>query len=100
MILTFLTCGLFGIFYWQPSISNDVNKLTGSKEANGIQCALFTLLTCGLYHYFWHYKMGDKLEKISYGGRNRSFLFVLSALLGLWWINNILLQNAINSKAE
>ena len=99
-ILTFLTCGLFGILYWQFCITNDMNKLTKSKGINGIQYILFTLLTCGLYNYVWHYNMGSKIEKVKYSGNDRGLLFLILTILGLWWINDILLQQAINSKAE
>lgn len=100
VILTLLTCGLFGILFWQPSISNDINKLTRKKDITGVQCFLFTILTCGWFHYFWHYKMGRKIQEIDYSKKDRGFIFLLSAIFGLWWINNIILQNAINSKAE
>jgi DNA-directed RNA polymerase subunit RPC12/RpoP len=100
VIVTVLTCGLAGILFWQPCISNDMNKLTRNKGVNGSKCLLLTILTCGWYHYIWHYKMGQRLQEIDYSGKDRGLLFVLSAALGFWWINNILIQNAINNKAE
>lgn len=98
-ILTLLTCGLFAILYWQPSMTDDINTLTGKRKINGIKCLLLNIFTFGIYHYIWHYNMGSRIEEVKRDGKDRSFIFIISAIFGWWWINDLIIQHAINQKS-
>src|SRR5699024_11733126 len=60
IILTFITCGLYSI-YWMYSVTEEVSYLTNDPSFTGGKVILFSLITCGIYTFFWYYSMGQKL---------------------------------------
>ena len=61
---------------------------------------LFTLLTCGIYSFYWAYKMGEKMQKAGqrYGKpiENNSVLYLVLSLFGLGIVNYCLIQSDLN----
>jgi hypothetical protein len=67
IILSLLTCGIYGIFFWWGYI-NDINEVCvcdGKKSPNIIVVALLSVLTCGLYYLIWLYRQGERLQAIA-----------------------------------
>lgn len=64
LVLTFLTCGLFGI-YWLYRMNEDLKRLRGeSATAEGGRLVLYTILSCGLYTVYWLYVNSDVLGQL------------------------------------
>ena len=58
---------------------------------------LFTLITCGIYGYFWAYKLGEKVDAIKGNpGGSSNVLFVVLEVFGLNIVNLALAQDAVN----
>ncbi len=59
-----------------------------------------TLVTCGIYGFYWAYKMGEKIDYMkSMQGMpsgNSSILFLILELFGLQIVNLALIQDSIN----
>lgn len=102
VILTIVTCGLFGLF-WYISLTNDANDLLGEPGTSGGMALLLNFITCGLYGFYWSYKMGEKIDRIKssrgqYPGNN-AVLYLIIYVVGVGFLNYILMQNEINKLA-
>lgn len=61
IIFTFVTFGIYGI-YWFAQLTNNTTALVNpAKSIPGGVAALLTLLTFGIYGIFWAHKMGKLL---------------------------------------
>ena len=61
LILTVVTCGLFGL-YWIADLTNDIHRLSGKPQTpKGLTAALLTFVTCSVYFYYWLYKISGEL---------------------------------------
>lgn len=66
ILFTFLTCGLYGL-YWMAQVTNDVHAVSGKPQcAGGGKAVLFSALTCSIYMYYWIYKIGGELVEARY----------------------------------
>lgn len=66
ILFTFLTCGLYGL-YWMAQVTNDVHAVSGKPQcAGGGKAVLFSVLTCSIYTYYWIYKIGGELVEARY----------------------------------
>ena len=104
IILTFVTCGLFGI-YWFCTLNDDTNKVSGHpEEMRGIVALILTNVTCGIYGLIWSYNMGTRIDeaktKRGMPGGNSGTLYLILALVGFGWIAEIILQSELNKLAE
>ncbi len=63
IILSLITCGIYGI-YWFISLTNEVNKLSDTKDTSGGVCFLLNWVTCNIYGIYWGYRMGIKRDKM------------------------------------
>lgn len=70
------------------------------KQRSIGMCILLTIVTCGIYGWYWAYKMGEKVDIIKNRGgmpsSNSGILFVVLQLFGLGIIDYALAQDAIN----
>lgn len=67
IVLSFLTCGIYGFFFWWGYI-NDINEVCvcdGKRSPNLIVVMLLSFFTCGLYNLFWLYRQGERLQSIA-----------------------------------
>ena len=100
IILTFVTCGLYGIF-WMISLNDDVRTLTQRRDlTSGGVVVLLTILTCGIYSLYWAYKMGKTVteyrrDKNIYTD-DSAVLYLILSLFGLGIVVYALLQTNIN----
>lgn len=103
VIFTLITCGIYGI-YWQVCLVNDINRISGEKNApNGIVVMLLSIVTCGIYWFYWVFKAGDQIDKAkSQKGEqssNRGILFLILTLFALGIVTDAIMQSDINSFA-
>ena len=59
---------------------------------------VYTFVTCGIYYFYWSYKMGEKVDIIK-GNPNgsTSVLFLVLSLVGFGIVNYFIAQDAINN---
>ena len=103
ILLTFVTCGIYGIYWW-IKMTDESNMLLGDPmETSGIKAFLFTLITCGIYGIYWNYKMGKKMYQIHMKNNviasDNSVLYLILALVGLGIVNWCLIQSDLNKYA-
>ena len=60
IILSFITCGLYNI-YWNYKQIEAMNILLGREEYNFLHWLLLSFITCGIFHLYYEYKMGSDL---------------------------------------
>ena len=103
LVLTFVTCGIYGIF-WFISMTDESNSLSDEKYTSGGMAFLYTIITCGIYFFYWNYKMGQKMANIGkrYNKQiaDNSILYLVLSLFGLGLINYCLIQSDLNSLAD
>lgn len=102
LIFSFLTCGIYTI-YWFIKLTEEANTVSGEIKPTGGVALLLSFVTCGIYTYFWMYKQG---EKICSGGKNaglnlpdRTILYIVLTILGLGIVNYCLMQSDLNKIA-
>lgn len=104
IILTLITCGIYGIV-WFINLTDDAVKVSEDSNAtSGGVAFLLTLITCGIYSYFWTYQMGKRIynAKVKAGliASDNSVLYLVLQILGLGIVNYCLMQNDLNEMAE
>ena len=101
IILSFVTCGIYGIF-WFVNIVDDTNKVAErATDPSGGLVVLYTLLTCGIYGIYWNYKNGQKLyEAGNKDIQDNSVLYLVLSLFGLQIVSYCFMQNDLNKFAE
>ena len=99
VILTLITCGLFGI-YWFIVLTNDVGRLSGDTSFTGGKHFLLTLITCGIWSFIWSYQLGKNVARAQelkgFQVTDNSVVFLILNLFGLAIVNLALAQNEIN----
>ena len=63
IILTLLTCGLYG-FYWQYKQIEALNAWLGRDELDFLSWLLLSLITCGIYGIYYEYKMAEAINEV------------------------------------
>ena len=101
VLLTFLTCGLYGL-YWIVQVTNEMNILLYKKDATGgLMSVLFTIITFGIYGFFWAYRLGENVDNLKRNPEgNSGLLYVLIYILGFGLVNLVLAQDAINTHLD
>lgn len=104
ILLSIVTCGIFGL-YWQCTLNDDTNKLSGhANDTNGVMVLLLTFLTCGIYSFIWIHKMGNRIDEVKVKRglppNNSGTLFLILSVCGLFWLAEYLLQSELNNLAE
>lgn len=107
IILTFLTCGIYSIFFWY-SYTEDVNRMCrgdGEESMNYILVLLLSFITCGIYGLYWFYKQANRLRKagprygvaVAEGGGEFLMWYLVGCLIcfvGSFLSFNVLIKNA------
>ena len=74
------------------------------QNRNIALCIILSIVTCGIYGFFWAYKMGEKIDiiKTNNGGvaGNSSLMFLLLQIFGLGIINYCIMQTELNNVAN
>lgn len=75
-----------------------------SNAPSGGMAFLLTLVTCGIYGFYWAYKMGKTIaaaeSKNGIPAEDNSVLYLILQLVGLGIINYALMQNSLNAIAR
>lgn len=99
IILTLVTCGLYGI-YWMIVLTNDVGNLSGDSSFTGGKHFLLTLITCGIWGIIWSYQLGKQLEvaqrQRGMMSSDNSILYLILSILGLGIVTYALAQSDVN----
>jgi hypothetical protein len=100
IFLTFITCGLYGI-YWYVCLTDEMNRMSGrTKEDSGLLALLFALITCGIYAHVWAYRMGTKRDIIAGEKGYTNIAYTLLSICGLSLVVYALAQDAINDALD
>lgn len=105
IILSIITCGIYGI-YWFIVMTDDAVRANEGKEYNtsGGTAFLLTLITCGFYGIYWYYKMGKALyvakQDRGINSSDNSVLYLILALIGFGIISECLMQSELNQLAK
>jgi hypothetical protein len=100
LVLTIVTAFLFNI-YWNYRQMDACNDLLGRDEFSFLGWVLLCLVTCGLYHFFYQYKMGAAINEIQElrelpVTENLPVLSVVAAILGVGIVADCIHQFEIN----
>lgn len=103
IILTIVTCGIYGIF-WFISLTDDTRNLSQDfTGASGGTAFLLTLITCGIYGFYWAYKQGSRIDAArtarGLAPSNQGAVYLVLSIFGLGIIGYALMQNEINNLA-
>ena len=104
VLLSFITCGIYGI-YWFIVMTDESNNLCSTeKTASGGLSFLYTIITCGIYNFYWNYKMGKKMYEAGKAQNvdiaDNSVLYIILAVLGLSIVNYCIIQTDLNKLAQ
>ena len=95
IILYFVTCGIYGI-YWFVCLTNEMNRMSDTKDTSGGMCFLLNLITCNIYGIYWGYRMGIKRDKMMGEENANSKVLYLVLCLVLPIAAYALAQDSIN----
>ena len=59
---------------------------------------ILTIVTCGIYEFYWLYKMGERGDKIKGVNSSSGILYIVIAILGLSIVDLCLIQDTVNKK--
>ena len=79
-----------------------MNALSGKQNpTSGGMALVLTLVTCGIYGFYWAYKMGEAVDVVKQRSGipsgSSSVLFLVLMVIGLCFINYCLIQDTINN---
>jgi hypothetical protein len=78
-----------------------MNKASGNEnDTNGGKAFLFTLVTCGIYEFYWAYKIGNKRDQLAGENGSSGILYLVLAIFGLGIVAYCLAQDAINKAVD
>lgn len=63
VLLSFITCGLYGIYYMYR-MTEDINAVCdgdGEDSPNYLIVILLSFITCGIYQFYWIYKQANRM---------------------------------------
>ena len=63
-------------------------------QMEGVLAVVLTIVTCGIFGYYWNYKMGKAFMAI--GAPDNSVLYLVLSLFGLSIVNWCIMQDSIN----
>ena len=102
IILTLITCGIYGI-YWYYCLIRDMTVVSGKKdELSPGMTVLVTIITCGIYGCVWFYRAGEKMDKIKKNnGTPLSIIYLIVSVIPLFDIvDYCLIQDDLNKLSE
>lgn len=104
IILSFVTCGIYGL-YWMYALTEDTNHFaTDPNPASGGMALLLSIVTCGIYSWYWMYKRGEYIDNYytqrGLPPQSNSILYLVLSICGLGIVSYCLMQNEINKIAR
>ena len=82
-------------------MTDETNNVSGEPNAtSGAMAFLLSLVTCGIYGFYWVYKQGERLNNAKmqrgYPSSNLSVIYLLLTIFGLGIVAFCLMQNELN----
>jgi Domain of unknown function (DUF4234) len=109
LVLTFLTCSIFGI-YWLYCMGSDVKKLRGGGDPSPALYVLLSIITCGIFLIYCEYQYPKWISEVQEErGLKVNDLSTLCLVLGIcaYLVSGILhfasfalIQNELNEIAK
>lgn len=103
ILLTIMTFGLYGLI-WYVEITEDAKRASGDRSINGSKTLLFLIITCGIYFFYWSFKVGKMIYeakvKRNLQTSNKSLLYFILNFVFLGLVNIILMQKELNDISE
>ena len=104
LILTFITCGLYDL-YWNAKQMKTFNGLLERDEYSFWHWLLLSALTCGIFHLYYEYRMGVGLVEIQEKfdmrvDKNLPFISLLLSIFGFSIVVDAIQQYEINKLYE
>ncbi len=100
IILTFITCGIYNIF-WNWHQMEACNELLGRPEFDPVKVFLLSLVTCGLYFIYYQYCMGGIILELQRARKMQPYenlptVSLLLSVFGLSIIVDAIHQHELN----
>jgi hypothetical protein len=101
VILTLITCGIYGLF-WQANQMSAVNALLKEQKYSFLKWLVLTIITCGIYYIYYEYEMGQDIYELQVKNgivapnANLSVMSLILSLLSLMIVVDAIQQNEIN----
>ena len=101
IILTIVTCGIYGIF-WKAHQFKTVNMLIGAEKYSLIKWFLLSIVTCGLYTIYIEYTMGQDIFEIQTtknivgANQNLPVISLILCFFGLMLVADAIQQSELN----
>ncbi len=101
IILTIVTCGLYGL-WWQYKQIEILNAWLGREEYNFWTYLLLSIITCGLFAVYYEYKMAQGINEIQHRGvgrvnENLALICLLLSICALGIVSPAIQQADINA---
>ncbi len=99
LVLTLVTCGIYGIYWWYVSMTEIKNSL-GREDINPAIELLLGFVTCGIYFIYLHYKYPQLLlemqDRVRLPRNDISLISLLLAVFGLGLVSVFIMQTEMN----
>ena len=104
IVLTLLTCGIYGLF-WQARIFRVVNAFLGREKYSFWLWFLLSLITCNIYNIFAQYDLAKSINEVQAKlgkpvNENLPLLNLVFSILPLHVIYGAIDQSEINAWYE
>jgi hypothetical protein len=100
VLFTFLTCGIYALFWWY-SVITEIKNALGRDDINPTMEIVLVFVTCGIYGFYLYYKYPQlMMEMQDRAGRPRndiSMTTLLLAIFGLAVISIPIMQSELNN---
>lgn len=95
VILSFITCGIYAIYWFYVSAKQLNEKQPEQPLRNYIIACLLSCITCGIYGIYWLYKFFKKLDEVT--GESNLVLNLLLAIFTGGIVSMAIAQNSMNN---
>lgn len=101
LVLTFVTCGIYGIYWYFVAISelnDEMNRIfPQEKTINPVIAFLLGMITCGIYPVYAAYIWTQQVKQLGDYYQVQTTEPILTFLLWLCWgVGTFLIQNDMN----
>jgi len=80
-------------------VTQEITEYNNENANPGIEL-LLSLVTCGIYYYYWNYKMGKRIAQARGTSSDDSILFLILAIFGLGIVSLAIMQSQMNNIAS
>ena len=66
------------------------------ENKNVALCIVLSIVTCGIYGFYWAYKQGEKLDRAENNNSSSGVLYLVLTFFGLGIVAYALMQDRLN----